>query len=213
MKAIVLGATGATGKDLINLLIENAHITEIIVLVRKDIFIPHRKLVVHIVDFSSPERWEHLIQGDFFFSAMGTTLKSAGSKALQWKVDYDYQLLCAQIAKKNNIPVYILVSASNARSNSIFFYSKMKGKLEEAIQALNFSTCIIFRPPILIRSDSDRKGENLAVKIVLLMNKIGLLKNQKPLPTHLLAKSMLQVALSDWKGQHIIEASKISSLL
>ena len=45
------------------------------------------------------------------FSCLGTTLKDAGSKEAQKKVDFDYQYEFAKAAKENEVEDYILVSA------------------------------------------------------------------------------------------------------
>jgi hypothetical protein len=49
----------------------------------------HKKLKVYIIDFDKPNQWKHLVKGDVLFSCLGTTLKAAGSKQAQWKIDYD----------------------------------------------------------------------------------------------------------------------------
>ena len=71
----------------------------------------------------------------------------------------------------------------------------MKGELEQALIALNFPRLIIFRPPLLIRPNSDRLGEKIAKRILYGLNRIGLLKNQRPLAVEALAQAMLKAAL------------------
>lgn len=90
MKAIIIGATGAVGKDLVELLLKNDPFTEIVVFVRRDFPIKHPKITQHLINFDQPEEWRHLVQGDVLFSAMGTTLRQAKSKENQWKIDYTY---------------------------------------------------------------------------------------------------------------------------
>ncbi|MEG1026316.1 MAG: NAD(P)H-binding protein, partial [Flavobacterium sp.] len=88
MKALLIGATGATGTDLLDKLLNNTTFDEVAVFVRKPIAITNNKLKVHVVDFDQPEEWNHLVKGDVAFSCLGTTLKAAGSKEAQRKVDY-----------------------------------------------------------------------------------------------------------------------------
>lgn len=209
MRTIVIGATGATGKEITALLLAKKEVETVTIFVRKDPKIEHEKLITHIVDFSKPETWTHLVLGDVLFSALGTTLKDAGSKEKQWQIDYDYQYQFAKVAKDNGINSYLLVSASNANVNSKFFYSKMKGKLDEAVQKLYFKQCIIFRPPILIRENSIRASENIAVKLLQFLSSIGILKSQKPLSTKHLAQSMVNVYESNMQGNTIIEGQDI----
>ena len=116
MKTLLIGATGATGSDLLKLLLEDRDIDSVDIFVRRDPGIEHPKLSVHIIDFEKPEEWSHLVKGDVLFSCLGTTRKVAGSKSAQWKVDYDYQYNFAKVAKENSVECYALVSAMNASS-------------------------------------------------------------------------------------------------
>ena len=125
MKALLIGATGATGKDLLELLLKDEEINQVDVFVRRELYVKHEKLNIHIIDFDKPEEWKHLVKGDVLFSCLGTTLKLAGSKEAQWKIDYEYQYQFAKIAKENNVNSYVLVSAANASSKSSIFYSKI----------------------------------------------------------------------------------------
>ena len=89
MKALVIGATGATGKDLVNQLLNDKDFEEVNIFVRKPVDIHNEKLKVHIVNFEKPEEWKQMVKGDVAFSCLGTTLKDAGSKEAQKKVDFD----------------------------------------------------------------------------------------------------------------------------
>jgi uncharacterized protein YbjT (DUF2867 family) len=194
MHALIIGATGATGKDLMNLLLTDPTFDRIDIFVRRNIDLQHAKLKTHLIDFDHPEQWKHLVQGDVLFSALGTTLKAAGSKEAQWKIDYEYQYQFAKAARENNVANLVLVSAGMASPKSMFYYSRMKGKLEVAVKALNFQKLDIFNPPLLIRKNTDRGGEITALKTLKYLNKIGLFSSQKPLPTEVLAQSMINVA-------------------
>lgn len=194
MNAIIVGATGATGKDLLEQILKDDSFTQVTVFVRKPISIQHPKLTTHIIDFDESEAWKHLVTGDVLFSCLGTTLKAAGSQQAQWKIDYDYQYQFAKAAKDNAIKHYVLVSSTGADSQSRFFYMKMKGALEDAVKTLHFERLSIFNPPTLIRKNSDRAGENIGVKTLQFLNKFGLFASQKPLPTEQLAQAMLLVA-------------------
>ncbi|HBQ58005.1 MAG TPA: semialdehyde dehydrogenase, partial [Porphyromonadaceae bacterium] len=125
---------------------------------------------------------------------LGTTLKDAGSKAAQWKVDFDYQYRFAKVAKENGMKCFVLVSSMNASSRSPFFYARMKGKLEEAVRKLEFPKLLIFRPPSLIRKQSNRTLELAGVKAIRFFNRLGLFPSLRPLPTDQLAKEMLRAA-------------------
>ena len=84
-----------------------------------------------------------------------------------------------------------MVSAMNASSKSLFFYSRIKGKLDEDVTNLGFPKLLIFKPPSLIRKGSDRNMEKMGVKVIGFFNQIGLMKSLKPMSTDTLAREML----------------------
>ncbi|MGG5207738.1 NAD(P)H-binding protein [Chryseobacterium sp. MIQD13] len=209
MKALIIGATGATGKDLVKQLLNDKEFEEVDIFVRKPVDIQNDKLKVHVVDFEKPEEWKDMVKGDIAFSCLGTTLKDAGSKEAQRKVDFDYQYEFAKAAKENNVEDYILVSAYGANPKSKIFYSKMKGELEEAVKQLHFTKITIFKPGMLERKESHRTGEVLGSRIIKFANKIGLLESQKPLPTDILAKAMINSSKIKSNGYSSIKLGNI----
>ena len=139
-----------------------------------------------------PKSEHEFIHGDVLFSALGTTLKAAGSKPLQYLVDYTYQYEFAKMASENGVKRYALVSSIGSNENSSFFYPKMKGALEEAIKKLDFEKTYVFQPPFLIRqAELIRTGEKIGIKVLGVLNQLGLLKSQKPLAVSTLAQKML----------------------
>lgn len=211
MKALVIGATGATGKELVQQLLLDQDFSEVIVFVRKPLTIYNDKLTTHVVNFQNPEEWKNLVVGDVAFSSLGTTLKDAGSKEAQRKVDYDYQFEFAKAAKENNVSDYVLVSAYGANPQSKIFYSKMKGELEVAVKNLHFDKITIFKPGMLERKDSERTGEVLGSRIIKFANKLGLFESQKPLPTSVLAKAMINASKIKSNGYSTVELANIFS--
>lgn len=209
MKALVIGATGATGKDLVKQLLNDKDFEQVDVFVRKPLNIENEKLKTHVVDFEKPEDWKDSVKGDVAFSCLGTTLKDAGSKEAQRKVDYEYQFQFAKAAKENNVEDYILVSAYGANPQSKIFYSKMKGELEDAVRKLHFNKITIFKPGMLERKDSERSGEVLGSRIIKFANKLGLFESQKPLPTDVLAKAMINSSKIKSNGYSSIKLGNI----
>ena len=209
MKAIVIGATGATGKEIVKNLLNDQSFSEVIILVRKKSFENHPKLNEIVVDFEHLEQYKNVINADIAFSCLGTTLKIAGSKENQWKVDFDYQLKFAQLAKENNISTFVLLSALGANSSSKIFYSKMKGTLEDKIKKLQFTSTYIIKPGSLIRPNTDRMGEKLGVNFIQFFNKIGLLKTYTPITVKDLSKVMITLGKTSKKGIHLIEMKEI----
>ena len=201
MKAIVIGATGATGKSLLPLLATSSEVESIDCFGRRHPDFTHQKLNSHQIDFSQPDDWRDEVQGDVLFACLGTTLKAAGSKEAQWAIDYEANLEFAKAARQNGVNALVLISASGANSASRLFYQRMKGELEQALIALNFPPLIFFRPPLLIRPNSDRLGEKIAERIFRVLNRIGMLKSQRPLAVEKLAQAMLKAVLLSYHEQ------------
>lgn len=192
LHALVLGATGATGQEIVKQLLSDITFSKVTVFVRKNPKIEHDKLIVHQIDFSRLQDYKEFIYGDVLFSALGTTLKDAGSKTKQYLIDYTYQHEFAKLACQNKVAYYSLVSSAGAHEKSFFFYPKLKGALEESIKKLGFKKIQIFQPPILIRQpELIRNSEKKAIVFFKIMNNLGLLKSQKPLSVSVLAKKMI----------------------
>lgn len=211
MKALVIGATGATGKDLVKKLLNDKDFEEVHAFVRRPMEIDNEKLKPHIVDFDRPEEWKDLVKGDVAFSCLGTTLKNAGSKDAQRKVDFDYQYNFAKAAKENEVEDFVLVSSYGASPDSKIFYSRMKGELEQEVKNLHFNKITIFQPGMLDRKDSERKAEVLGGKIIKFVNKLGVLESQKPLPTDVLAQAMVNSSKIKSNGYSKIKLGNIFS--
>lgn len=211
MKALVIGATGSTGEFLVDELLADKNYESVTIFVRRATGKKHPKLVEQIVDFSNIDNYKDLIAGDVIFSCLGTTLKAAGSKENQKKIDFDIPAVFAKLARENGVSSFVLLSAYGAASKSKVFYSKIKGELEDRIKELNFEQYIIFRPGLLLRPNSDRFGEYAMAKILKAVNAIGLFKKFKPLPTDLLAKKLAKAPTVLPKGTSIIELGQIFS--
>jgi uncharacterized protein YbjT (DUF2867 family) len=193
--AVIIGATGLVGHALLRLLLSDHRFSKVVALGRRSLMIDDSKLTEYVVDFDQPEKWVDLVQGDVAFSALGTTLRVAGSKDAQMKVDFTYQLKFAEAAKKNGIPTFVLVSAAGANSGSSNFYSKMKGQLDDAVAQLGFSKTCIIRPGFLkgLRKEF-RLGEVLAQPVLEVLKFVPGLKKFRPIDCWIVAKAMIQAA-------------------
>lgn len=194
MHALILGATGATGSDLLPLLLADPAFDEVTAFTRRPLKIQNVKLKNEVVDFARPDIWKDKVRGDVLFSALGTSLRQAGSKEAQWQVDYTYQLQFAEAAKENGVSRMVLVSSAMASSRSSYFYMRMKGELEDAVTALNFPACTILQPPSLIRKKPKRLTESISIKVISLLNALGLFRSMRPMKTETLATIMVKAA-------------------
>lgn len=211
MKALVIGATGSTGQFLVDEILKSADYSSVTIFVRRATGKKHPKLIEQIIDFSNIENYKDLIVGDVIFSCLGTTLKTAGSKENQKKIDFDIPVAFARLGKENGVSSFVLLSAYGASAQSKVFYSQIKGELEDKIAEFNFSQYIIFKPGLLLRNGSDRFGEKTMGHILHLFNSIGLMKKFKPLPTSVLAEKLAIAPKILPKGSTIIELDEIFS--
>lgn len=209
MKVLIIGATGATGRRLLQQALAEERITETHIFVRRKIDLSHPKLTVHVIDFDDISSWRNLVYGDVLFSCLGTTLKAARGKEKQRKIDFDYQYNFACTAKENGVSTFVLVSSSGANAQSRIFYSRIKGELEEAVKKLNFNRTIILQPSILERGVSDRTGENIGLKLIKAFNRIGLFKRYRPMPTAILAEKMIKLAKTAPQGTQTVTLDRI----
>lgn len=210
MKALIIGATGATGKDLVNVLLKDPGYREVVIFVRRASGLRHPKLTEILTDFDKLEEVSPQVNGDVLFSCLGTTLKAAGSKEKQYHIDYEIPLQFATIAKVKAVRSTVLLSAYGATAKSRLFYSRIKGQLEDAIGTLGFEQYIIFRPGLLLRKDTDRFGERISAGILKALNRFGLLRKFKPLPTAVLAEKMAKAPKVLEAGKQVIELNKIA---
>ena len=209
MKAVLIGATGAVGKDLLQALLEDARYTEVVAFARRALGVQHEKLREHMIDFDAPATWQELVKGDILFSTLGTSLKQAGSKEAQRHIDYDYQLAFAKAARANGVKSLVLLSSIGADSKSSIFYLRLKGELDDAVRDLGFDSLSIVRPPSLIRAKSKRFGETASVKFLQAANAIGLAKRLAPMETAVVARSMAALGADSASGTRIIEGQDV----
>jgi len=194
--AIVIGASGLVGSFVTLKLLEDNSYEKVKVFVRRSLDITHKKLEEHIVNFEKIDAWKEFLIGDELYSALGTTIKKAGSKEAQYKIDFTYQYDAAEAASQNGVKNYFLVSSAGADYKSSNFYLRMKGNLDEKVQQLNFERIRIFRPSFLegLRSEK-RLGESIGIKIAGIVTKlIPALKKYKPINASLVADAMIKSA-------------------
>jgi len=199
--AIIVGASGLIGRSLVRKLLEDNRYKSVKVFVRRSINISNSKLAELIVDFDKITDWKNKITGDELYSAMGTTIKKAGSKEAQYKIDVTYQYEFAKAASENGMRGYFLVSSSGANANSKLFYMRIKGELEEKVKLLPFNKIRIFRPSLLLgERDEKRFGEKAAEKLLkIVVPLFPFLKNQRPIEGEKVAKAMIVSANEDNK--------------
>ena len=194
--AIVLGATGLVGSHLVEALIDDDTFNLIRIFSRRSLENNSPKIKEYLVDFDHPDTFKKDITGDVLFSTMGTTIRTAGSKEAQYKVDYTYQYEIARAAAENGVKTYVLVSSAGANSRSRFFYMRIKGELDNAVKSLSFSNISIIRPATLMgKRNENRAGEKLVIQLTdIFATLVPGLRKYRPIPAKTVADAMIKAA-------------------
>jgi uncharacterized protein YbjT (DUF2867 family) len=210
--AILIGATGLVGAELLRLLLADARFPSVVALGRRPTGVRHGKLREHLVDFGAPAAFAGLVVGDVLFSALGTTIRAAGSEEAQYRVDHGYQLGVAGCARRNGVGTYVLVSSSGASPRSRIFYSRMKGELERDVLALGFARTRILRPGLLDGERRERRpGERWALRVLRPLAPV-LPASARPIPAATVARAAVAVAVDPAAGTRRYDAREIFRL-
>lgn len=213
--AILLGASGLVGGLLLDILLDCGIYKQVVIFVRKPLLKEHPRLVQHTIDFDQVETYKDLIIGDDLFCCLGTTIKKAGSQEAFRKVDYEYPVNFAKIAKDAEIKQYLIITAIGANAQSSVFYTRTKGECEETISELGLNSLKIFRPSLLLGNREEfRLGEKIStygIKILSIFM-ISKWKKYRAIEAWQVAKAMMLAAQKPSTGIEIYESDQIQKL-
>jgi len=213
--ALVLGASGLVGQEVTRLLLASSRYRSVTVLVRKKLDWKHEKLRQQLVDFAALEQYESVFSVHDVYSCLGTTIKKAKTKENFWKVDYEYTMSAARLSQQKGVHNFLTVSSIGANPRSIFFYSQVKGRVEEDLKKLSLQGLHIFRPSLLLGEREEvRLGERVAEKFFGIMPFLftGPLHKYRPIAAEQVAKAMCKAALRNMIGVHIYESNDIANM-
>jgi uncharacterized protein YbjT (DUF2867 family) len=214
-KAIIAGSSGLIGSNLLDILLQESFYDEVLILVRKELSTQHPKLRQLVVDFNQLEAYADQLTGHAIFCCLGSTKNKTPDLAVYHKIDHDYPLQLAQLARKNGIKQYHFVSSIGANPDSSNFYSKMKGLTETDIKKVDLPALHIYRPSLLT---GDRKEKRIAERIAAGLMKIidpllfGGLKKYRSIPAATVVAAMYKQSIKHNTGLFIYESDKIKQL-
>ncbi|HUF10103.1 MAG TPA: NAD(P)H-binding protein [Rhodothermales bacterium] len=207
MTALLLGATGLVGRECLDILLADDAYGSVHVLTRRPIdgLAGDPKAVEYVIDFD-----EFIVSGempavDHVFCALGTTMAKAGSKEAFRKVDYEYTVRIAEMALANGARHFALVSAIGANKESIFLYSRVKGEVEEAIDALGYPALTIIRPSVI---EGERKERRFMEELGRKLMRLGP-RSIQPVHARDIAAAMVDAARTDPIGKRVILSKAI----
>ena len=210
--AVIAGASGLTGSELVRLLLADERYDTVTAIVRSPLGLEDKKLIQKKVDFEHLDEDLKGIKADHAFCCLGTTIKKAGSKESQYRADHDYVTDFASCAFREGIRRFAVVSSSGANSRSANFYLRTKGEMEDDLKKIPFEGLYIFRPSLLMgRRKEFRLGELAAKGIMKVLNPLmaGRLKRYRGIYASEVARAMIRYANSDISGISVIESEDI----
>lgn len=206
--AVVAGASGLVGSQLLRLLLRGEEYSRVVALVRRPLGLVDPRLHERAARFDALENElieltaasdAHRLSGESVpidvFCCLGTTLKTAGSRPAFARVDRDYVLALGRWAVRANARRMVVVSATGADSGSRLFYNRIKGEMEAGLRALALRSLVLLRPGLLDGARGQfRPAEALALAV---LRPLGPLLPQRLRPVRVedVAACMLSAAM------------------
>ncbi len=212
--ACIFGSTGLIGTYLKEQFLNDERYSKVIVFVRSELMLTHSKLVEIVGNYEQLDTYSEQLRADEYFCCLGTTMKKAKTKEAFEYVDYLLPLKIANLAKKNNVKKYCVVSSIGASSKSNNFYLRTKGRMEEAILSVGLEYSHFFRPSLLLGERNEKRfGESMAKVFSKLFGffMMGGLKKYRAIHGKTVAKAMIIVANRDTR-QNVFISDEIQEL-
>jgi len=210
MKLLIVGSTGLVGRDALALALAHPRIEAVVAPLRRASTVEHPRLVSPVVDFDSLPSDAPWWQVDAVVCALGTTIRVAGSQAAFRRVDHDYPLAVARIARAHGATTYVLNSAMGADALSRVFYSRVKGELEADLAPVGFASLTFVRPG-LIGGDRDefRPGERVATVVLRALHPL-LPRRWRINPAQRIAQCLIDAAVHAAPGTHVVGSDELA---
>lgn len=210
--ALVAGASGLVGSQVLRLLLEDPTYGRVTVLARRELPLSHKKLEQRIASFDRLSQITDFPRVHDVFCCLGTTMKQAGSPDAFRKVDFTYVVELARVAVRHRASQFLLVTAVGADPQSRILYSRVKGEAEEAVRRLQFESIHIFRPSLIVGARAQsRPTERVAWLLSLLIAWafFGPLARYRPIRAETMARAMVRIAREASRGTHVYESREI----
>ena len=208
--ALLVGATGLIGRELLTLLRDSAAYRHTHLLLRRAVpgLAPDARVTPLVVDFAALP--DPLPAVSDVYIALGTTTKVAGSQAAFRRVDFDHVVDVARAAHAAGARRLAVVSALGADPNSAVFYNRVKGEMQAAIAQLGYASVVIAQPSLLIgdRTALGQPTRGGEVWINRLLNPwMGLVpRGVRPIKASAVAAALLAATLDATPGVRILSS-------
>lgn len=193
--AVVFGATGLVGSEVLKELLNRPEYTKVTAVVRKPFPLSHPSLEFFIIsDFSKLSQTALNLSADEYYCCVGTTIGAAGSKENFRLVDLNIPEQIALLAQKLAVPYMAIVSSIGANEKSSNFYLHTKGEMERRVQDIYRGNLKIVRPSLLVGKRKEfRFGESVAIIFMKLLGWtfVGPLRKYRGITAKQVALSMI----------------------
>jgi uncharacterized protein YbjT (DUF2867 family) len=207
---LLLGATGLVGKDVLRQALADERITRIVAPTRRALGEQHPKLENPIVDFDALPAEAPWWRCDGAICTLGTTMRRAGSRAAFFKVDHDYVVNSARLARQHRVRSFAVVTAVGANARSSFFYPRVKGEVERALEHLNFPSLTIVRPSFIGGERQERRPTERAFLAVLGVVNPVLPAGWRLNPAPNIARALIEATVAATPGRHVVPSSALA---
>lgn len=210
MKILLAGATGLVGRHALAQLLAAPACSAVVAPTRRALDVAHAKLHNPIVDFGQLPEQASWWQADAAICALGTTMKQAGSREAFRRVDHDYPLAFARLARRHGAGSFVLNSAMGADAGSRVFYTRVKGELERDLQALGFASLTVVRPGLIGGERAQPRGaERLAGAVLGALGPL-LPRRYRINPATRVAAALVEHALRPRAGRHVVGSEQLA---
>jgi uncharacterized protein YbjT (DUF2867 family) len=219
--ALLAGATGLVGTHCLDHLLAEPHYRRVVVLARRPVARPEReRLEVRVVDFDQLDKDVEAIDGlagsvDDVYCCLGTTIRAAGSREAYYRVDHDYPVMLARLARAAGATRLALVSSIGASPGARNYYLRMKGEVELDVTGLGYDCLELFRPSMLLgRRERRRLRESAAMGVMRAAAPVlaGPLRPYRPVAAERVAGAMVAALGRGEPGTHVRTFDDIARL-
>ncbi|WP_432592690.1 NAD-dependent dehydratase [Stenotrophomonas maltophilia] len=209
MRVMLLGATGLVGGLALPMLLDDPRCRAVVAPTRRALTLAHSKLYAPLLQFDALPEAPDWAQVDTVICALGSTMAQAGSREAFHRIDHDYPLAFARLARGQGARAFVLNSAAGANAGSAIFYNRVKGELERDLRALGFASLTLVRPGLIGGQRQQlRRGEHFALRVLGVLGPV-LPRAWRINPAERIARALVDAALAPPPGEHVVTSSAL----
>ena len=210
-RALVAGGTGLVGRACIDALVAHPAYARVTAFGRRPLGRTNPTFAERIVSLDQLEV-EPAEPADHAFCALGTTIRTAGSRDAFRRVDLEMVASFAAFARRAGASTFVLVSSVGADQASRNFYLRVKGEAEQAVGRAGFASVRVLRPGLLLGTRAEhRAGEAVGQRVMPWLASVlqGSLRRYRGIPAATVGRAMVGAALAGGTGTLVLHFDEI----